>query len=123
MTNREWLSGLSNEELAEELVRMIFSTSDCNFCVHEKEPVCEGCQEGITEWLNAKHEKPMPEIKAGDLLFYSKESYYVAIAPDKLVTLRGYVVVDLENAIRKDYITTVKRWNDGGLATIWRADK
>ena len=116
---------------AEELAEML-GYKACRWCSYYDEPndKCSidivtrnlsHCRVGITEGLN-QEVNPMPEIKAGDLLFYGKESYYVAITPDKLVTLRGYVVVDLENAIRNDSITTVKRWNDGGFATIWRAN-
>lgn len=122
MTNREWMNSLSAEELGTFLGKAI---SQCSLCHYQDIPECSGnCEKGTTKWLNAKHENPMPEIKAGDLLFYGKgnESYYVAIAPGKLVTLRGYVVVDLENAIRNDSIIAVSRYTDGTLTTIWRAD-
>lgn len=116
MTNEEWLNTLSVEKKAKFLAR------SCNFCSYDcANDYCSEnhCEEGIKEWLKKKHIEPMPEIKAGDLVFYSKESYYVALTPDKLVTLRGYVVVDLENAIRKDCIIAVKRYMNGELTTIW----
>lgn len=118
---------MSAEELAE-----MFEYKACRWCSYYDEPndKCSinivtrnlsHCKVGITEGLN-QDDNPMPEIKVGDLLFYSKESYYVAITPDKLVTLRGYVVVDLENAIRNNSIIAVSRYMNGTLTTIWRAE-
>ncbi len=118
MKNIDKIRAMSAEELADYLDK---NCDNCAYSLNCASQDDRTCYHGIVEWLN-QEVNPMPEIKAGDLLFYGKgkESYYVAIAPDKLVTLRGYVIVDLENAIRKDSITTVKRYKDGGLATIWR---
>ena len=130
MKNIDKVRAMTAEELTDLLLN--HDTTYCRDCIAydyckpnyvDKAGKNVSCWNSIREWLN-QEVKPMPEIKAGDLLFYGKgkESYYVAIAPDKLVTLREYVVVDLENAIRNDSIIAVKRYNDGGFATIWRVN-
>lgn len=87
MTNREWLNGLSDVELARVIHQG--SDKDCKFCKYEKTR-CIDCDEGITEWLKQKHIEPMPELEAGDIV---KTHYaeYVAIGGAVIVNPTTYV--------------------------------
>lgn len=101
---------------------------DCDVCAYYTGGPCDKngmeCREGMIKWLNQKP-NPMPEIKAGDMLFISEMQYYVAVAPDKLTKLNCFVLVDLENALKFDTILKIMRWDpeNNEVLEIWRAEE
>ena len=56
MTNREWLEGLSDGELAKKIsdIRNNGSCKICYFCGKENLPI-GNCAVGIKKWLKAEH--------------------------------------------------------------------
>lgn len=100
---------------------------DCDVCAYYTGGPCDKrkseCIEGMIKWLD-QESNPMPEIKAGDMLFTSDMQYYVAVAPDKLTTLNCFVLVDLDNALKFDTILKIMRWDpeNNELLEIWRAE-
>ena len=57
MTNREWLRGMSDSELAVKVVRMAEHDA-CKYCGHDIECLDRGnrdCHKGIEEWLGEEH--------------------------------------------------------------------
>lgn len=130
MTNRKWLRGLSNKELA----RLINKNDTCDFCIRSINGDCDSercesseyCEEGIVEWLNAKYKNPMPKLKVGDILrFRFKDGIRVYIAsvvgegymysPDS-----GYRLAEINDSHYR--IVEIWRFDGKKLNIIWRAD-
>lgn len=124
MTNEKWLNTLSIEEKAKFLVR------SCNFCIHD----CDNndcsenhCKDGINEWLNAEHKEPMPELKAGDVIFYTQNNfkYYAFCVYGNIVYAPSKGECCNFGGEIKDSTTCIKRYNPKTslLEDIWRAEK
>lgn len=112
MRNVDKIRQMSAEELGAFLGKAINQCSLCNYR-------SRNCEKGITRWLNAKIEKPMPEIDIGDIV--DTPSYiYVSIGSGLLVRpsqgLRVWVS-DIE-----DDITTIQKFNVDHYEVVWRAD-
>lgn len=130
MTNREWLTSLSDSELAV----MINEECSCNCCTHyvDGEYECSVddkgniCIKGIEAWLNAEHEKPMPELQAGDMFIYTQSqiTFYGVCVYDNIVYLPGEDRCYNFGEEIKEKIIAIKRYNisKGTMETIWRAD-
>ena len=101
---------------------------DCDVCAYHTGGSCYKngmeCIAGMAQWLY-QESNPMPEIKAGDMLFISEMQYYVAVAPDKLTKLNCFVLVDLDNALKFDTILKIMRWDpeNNEVLEIWRAEE
>ena len=62
MTNREWLSKMSDRELAEKLVGAT-TLETCDYCIYEEQTHGDGCgcleshecDDGIEAWLREEH--------------------------------------------------------------------
>lgn len=123
MTNREWLNGLS----AEKLARLISRKTNCDYCNFlKKNDKCtdsESCVKGIIEWLNAKHEKPMPEIKIGDAIYsYIDESRVMFIVVSNIHACDSHGLIVRWRELNN--IWKIARINDEKeeIEEIWRAD-
>jgi hypothetical protein len=119
MTNREWLNSRDNKEMA----RII--SDSCAYCTYHENRNCSGgCVEGITEWLNAKHEKPMPEIKIGDVLRFkisnSNKVHTATVIGEGYMYSSDYGLTTIGNSHYK--IIEALRFNGEKLETIWRTD-
>lgn len=124
MTNREWLNKLSDKELAGEL-------HGCKQCAYNGKFGCErpeykNCVDGIMEWLNSKHDNPMPEIEAGDYIFYeySDVIYRAFCISGKLIFLIDRGVCTRFDGEIKQRTVAIKRYNPTKetMEDIWRAD-
>jgi len=54
MTNREWINGLSNEQLV-KLMRT-FKDDSCEFCTYSGAAECGYCFDGQVAWLEQEHD-------------------------------------------------------------------
>ena len=121
MTNREWLSSLSTHELAK--VMKFYSCAD--YCINGTDK-CGDCVEGIEEWLNSKHDNQMPEIEAGDSIFYEYNNviYQAFCISGKLIYLIDKGVCTRFDGEIKQRTVVIKRYNvtKETMEDIWRAD-
>lgn len=127
MTNREWFSSLNINELAKWLDK----NANCTVCVNhvdgEESCLMSDCVGGICKWLSAKHEKPMPDLKVGDIIY----SYYPKTDNKvRYIYLGGNVMwCDKDERFicfddeMKVYVKWIVRKNeDFNHKIIWRAD-
>jgi len=127
MTNRKWLRGMSNEEMA----KLISNHNSCYFCLYKGGKCIDDtqlllCENGICEWLNSEHGNPMPEIRVGDVLQFKigdSNKIYTAtvIREDWMFSLD----IDCGLArISDSYYKVVELWRFNGerLDTIWRTN-
>lgn len=58
MTNREWLAGMSDEQLAEFICAIQDHTDYCEYCCYNKR-LCavKSCLEGVEDWLKQEHKE------------------------------------------------------------------
>lgn len=130
MTNREWLNKLSDKELAGEL-------HGCKHCAYIGEFCCErpeykNCVDGITEWLNAEHIEPMPELQVGDIVEIAPSD---GIPAKRYVILPNYVAILVNDFSRPQPATRITieslralscrmvwRYFPNEYLVIWRAD-
>lgn len=127
MTNSIWIKSLNNEDLAEWLAKRL-SCGTCDLqdtCGHEKRSF-KNCQLTMEEWLDAKHEKSMPEIKAGDYILYEySEIVYRAfcISGSVVYLIDRGVCTNFDGELKENTIA-IKRYDiaKGMLEDIWRAD-
>lgn len=122
MTNREWLSKLSDKELAK-----IFHGGSCAVCACSHiECLNDTCLEGIVKWLNSEHDNPMPEIEAGDYIFYeySDVIYRAFCISGKLIFLIDRGVCTRFDGEIKQRTVAIKRYNitKETMEDIWRAE-
>jgi hypothetical protein len=122
MKNIDKIRGMSAEELGAFLGKAI---NQCSLCHYQDIPECSGnCEKGITKWLNAKCEKTMPEIKAGDMFVYrqSQIPFYGACVYGNIVYLPGEDRCYKFCEEIKEKIIVIKRYNPekGLLEDIWR---
>lgn len=54
MTNREWINGLSNEQLV-KLLRT-YKDDSCEFCIYSNAAECGYCLVGQVAWLEQEHD-------------------------------------------------------------------
>lgn len=123
MKNIDKIRGMSAEELGAFLGKAI---NQCSLCNYQDIPKCSGnCEKGITKWLNAKFEKPMPEIKAGDYIVYEKDGCLC-----RAVCVFGNIVYRIDRGGCCNYggemqekTISIKRYDitSGTLEDIWRA--
>ena len=124
MKNIDKIRAMSAEELGAFLGKAI---NQCSLCSYQDIPECSGnCEKGITRWLNAKFEKPMPEIKAGDYIVYEKDGCLC-----RAVCVFGNIVYRIDRGGCCNYggemqekTISIKRYDitNGTLEDIWRAD-
>lgn len=124
MKNIDKIRGMSAEELGTFLGKAI---NQCSLCHYQDIPECSGnCEKGITKWLNAKHEKTMPEIKEGDMFIYmqSQIPFYGACVYGNIVYLPGEDRCHNFGGEIKEKIIAIKRYSiaKGTMEDIWRAD-
>ena len=127
MTNREWLRGKNNKELA----KLINKNDTCDFCVRSINGDCDSecctsseyCEEGIVEWFNMKHIEPFPKLHIGDILqFRFKDGLLIYTAS---VVGEGYMYSDSECELieitdSRYKIIEVRRFDGEKLEIIWR---
>lgn len=124
MKNIDKIRAMSAEELGAFLGKAI---NQCSLCHYQDIPECNGnCEKGITIWLRAKHEEPMPEIKAGDYIVYEKDGCLC-----RAVCVFGNIVYRIDRGGCCNYggemqekTISIKRYDitSGTLEDIWRAD-
>lgn len=131
MLNRQWLNSLSNKELA----KLINKNDSCDYCIRSINGDCESeycqssgyCEKGIEEWLETEHEKPMPEIKEGDCIFFQENGHvYTAFCVyGNSVYLAKKRVCTIWNGELKKNTFLITRYNrkTEEMEVIWRADK
>lgn len=127
MTNRKWLRGMSDKELA----RQVNNSDSCDYCIRSmngdcKSEYCESseyCEEGIVEWLEQEHIEPMPRIKIGDVIYCNinkSKARFVVMSDTHASNLHGVMVRwrELNN------IWKIERMNDEKemVEVIWRRD-
>ena len=121
MTNREWLNKLSDKELAGEL-------HGCKHCAYIGEFCCErpeykNCVDGITEWLNAEHIEPMPELQVGDVLTSNTNQTFIVVHKDYAYDVSEERIDSLNYVLSVYAIVDVSRFDiNGKCQLIWRAD-
>ena len=124
MKNIDKIRAMSAEELGAFLGKAI---NQCSLCNYQDIPECSrNCEKGITRWLNAKIEKPMPEIEAGDYIVYENGGCLC-----RAVCVFGHKVYRIDRGGCCDYggemqekTISIKRYDitNGTLEDIWRAD-
>jgi len=126
MTNREWLNSMSDEEFA----RMFDGAWGCYRCSYNEGGACgrphdDSCMDGIIKWLKAKNEKPMPEIKAGDIIYYCRDNERC-----RAVCVYGNIVlrIDKGGCINyggeiKENTIAIRRYSieTGTVEDVWRS--
>jgi len=125
MINREWLSKLSNKELA----HIIEKETSCYFCVFSdgkkcKKPKGTRCVDGIIEWLEAEYKNAMPDIRSGDYIFYKYGTniYRAFCVTNNIIYLIDRGVCATFDGEIKQRVVTIQRYNTTkGMEVIWRA--
>lgn len=124
MKNIDKIRAMSAEELGAFLGKAI---NQCSLCNYQDIPECSGnCEKGITRWLNAKHEKPMPEIKAGDIFLYTEKSitYFGVCVYGNFLYLPDKGRCCYFDGEIKEKVFSIRRYNiaTNKMEDIWRAD-
>lgn len=124
MKNIDKIRAMSAEELGTFLGKAI---NQCSLCHYQDIPECSGnCEKGITRWLNAKYEKPMPEIKEGDIFLYVEKTvtYFAVCVYGNILYLPDKGKCCNFGGEIKEKTFAIKRYSieKGTIEDVWRAD-